>query len=148
MIYDIVVKCNSTQLRMEIFFTLRGDLISQFAWLHFLYITRSVGAGILILFPDVTARMGLQRSEKCHKGIERCERRRNYSARKAGCLLWGLRMKKSTLQVRLNRRAVYDICRLQTADCRPLIADCKLNDTKNLLNKSDVIKNITSFPGF
>ena len=39
---------------------------------------------------------------------------------------------------------VYDICRLQTADCRSQIADCKLNDTKNLPNKGDVIKNITS----
>ena len=33
---------------------------------------------------------------------------------------------------------------LQTADCRSQIADCKLNDTKNLPNKGDVIKNITS----
>ena len=33
---------------------------------------------------------------------------------------------------------------LQTADCRPQIADCKLNDTKNLPNKGDVINNITS----
>ena len=40
--------------------------------------------------------------------------------------------------------AVYDICRLQTADCRPQIADCKLKDTKNLPNKGDTIKNITS----
>ena len=39
---------------------------------------------------------------------------------------------------------VYDICRLQTADCRPQIADCKLKDTKNLPNKGDTIKNITS----
>ena len=38
------------------------------------------------------------------------------------------------------------ICRLQTADCRPQIADCKLIDTKNLPNKSDVIKKISSFP--
>ena len=31
------------------------------------------------------------------------------------------------------------------ADCRSQIADCKLNDTKNLpINKGDVIKNITS----
>ena len=29
-------------------------------------------------------------------------------------------------------------------DCRSQIADCKLNDTKNLPNKGDVIKNITS----
>ena len=33
---------------------------------------------------------------------------------------------------------------LQTADRRLQIADCKLNDTKNLPNKGDVIKNITS----
>ena len=46
---------------------------------------------------------------------------------------------------------MYDICRLQaahrrpqTADCRPQIADCKLKDTKNLPNKGDTIKNITS----
>ena len=57
-----------------------------------------------------------------------------------------------------SRAAVYDICRLQTADrspqtadCRlqtadhrPQIADCKLKDTKNLRNKGDTIKNITS----
>ena len=36
-----------------------------------------VETGIVILSLVVTARMGLQRSEKCHKGIERCERRRN-----------------------------------------------------------------------
>ena len=35
-------------------------------------------------------------------------------------------------------------CRLQTADCRPQIADCKSKDTKNLPNKGDTIKNITS----
>ena len=35
-------------------------------------------------------------------------------------------------------------CRPQTADCRPQIADCKLKDTKNLPNKGDTIKNITS----
>ena len=34
--------------------------------------------------------------------------------------------------------------RLQTADCRPQIADCKLKDTKNLRNKGDTIKYITS----
>ena len=43
-----------------------------------------------------------------------------------------------------NSEPVYDICRLQTADCRPQIADCKLKDTKNLPNKGDTIKNITS----
>ena len=42
------------------------------------------------------------------------------------------------------KRTVYDICRLQTADCRPQTADCKLKDTKNLPNKGDTIKNITS----
>ena len=35
-------------------------------------------------------------------------------------------------------------CRTQIADCRPQIADCKLKDTKNLPNKGDTIKNITS----
>ena len=35
-------------------------------------------------------------------------------------------------------------CRLPTADCRPQTADCKLKDTKNLPNKGDTIKNITS----
>ena len=42
------------------------------------------------------------------------------------------------------RRVVYDICRLQTADRRLQVADCKLKDTKNLSNKGDTIKNITS----
>ena len=35
-------------------------------------------------------------------------------------------------------------CRPQTADCRLQIADCKLKDTKNLPNKGETIKNITS----
>ena len=35
-------------------------------------------------------------------------------------------------------------CRLQTADRRLQIADCKLKDTNNLPNKGDTIKNITS----
>ena len=53
-------------------------------------------------------------------------------------------------RVSLRRRAVYDICRLQTADrrpqtadrrlqaadCKSQIADCKLNDTKNVPNKA------------
>ena len=67
-------------------------------------------------------------------------------------------------RVSLRRRAVYDICRLQTADrrpqtadrrpqtadrrpqtadrrlqtadCRSQIADCKLSDTKNVPNKA------------
>ena len=34
---------------------------------------------------------------------------------------------------------------LQTAECRPQIADCKWKDTKNLPNKGDTIKNITTF---
>ena len=59
----------------------------------------------------------------------------------------------TNLQVSKTRHflAVYDICRLQTADCRlqtadwrPQIAVCKLKDTKNLRNKGDTIKNITS----
>ena len=41
-----------------------------------------------------------------------------------------------------GKKAVYDIGRLQNADCRPQIADCKLNDTKNLPNKGDIINNI------
>ena len=36
-------------------------------------------------------------------------------------------------------------CRLQTADYRPQIADCKLKDTKNILNTCDTIKKITSY---
>ena len=43
-----------------------------------------------------------------------------------------------------DRRLQTADCRLQTADCRPQIADCKLKDTKNLPNKGDTIKNITS----
>ena len=35
-------------------------------------------------------------------------------------------------------------CRPQTADCRPQTAECKLKDTKNLPNKGDTIKSITS----
>ena len=38
----------------------------------------------------------------------------------------------------------HGVWHLQTADCRPQIADCKLKDTKNLPNKGDTIKNITS----
>ena len=34
--------------------------------------------------------------------------------------------------------------RLQTTASRSQLADCKLNDTENLPNKGDVIKNITS----
>ena len=37
---------------------------------------------------------------------------------------------------------VYDICRLQIY--RPQIADCHLKDNKNLPNKGDTVKNITS----
>ena len=36
----------------------------------------------------------------------------------------------------------HGVWHLQTADCRPQIADCKLKDTKNLPNKGDTIKNI------
>ena len=58
----------------------RGDLICvRVLFRVTAFIIESVGVepGILILSPVVTARMGLQRSEKCHKGLERCERRRN-----------------------------------------------------------------------
>ena len=52
--------------------------------------------------------MGLQRSENCHKGIERyIVKEGGISAGKAG-LLSELSMKKSTLQVRLNRRVTFD----------------------------------------
>ena len=44
----------------------------------------------------------------------------------------------------VRKTSVYYICIPQTADCRPQIADCKLKDTKNLPNKGDTIKNITS----
>ena len=61
-------------------------------------------------------------------------------------------------QAAAAQRPVYDICRLQTADrrpqtadCRPQTADCRLQtadckskDTKNLPNKGDTIKNVTS----
>ena len=53
-------------------------------------------------------------------------------------------MPLSRVSTRSAFATVYDICRLQTADCRPQIADCKLKDTKNLPNKGDTIKNITS----
>ena len=45
---------------------------------------------------------------------------------------------------RLSDSIVRGVWHLQTADCRSQIAGCKLNDTKNLPNKGDVIKNITS----
>ena len=52
--------------------------------------------------------MGLQQSENCHKGIERyIVKEGGISAGKAG-LLSELSMKKSTLQVRLNRRVTFD----------------------------------------
>ena len=47
-------------------------------------------------------------------------------------------------QWQLYRCMTFADCRLQTADCRPQIADCKLKDTKNLPNKGDTIKTITS----
>ena len=56
-------------------------------------------------------------------------------------------MKHARAILNLIRRIfqlVYGVWHLQTADCRSQIADCKLNDTKNLSNKGDVIKNITS----
>ena len=43
-----------------------------------------------------------------------------------------------------NRRPQTADRRPQTADRRSQIADCKINDTKNLPNKGDIIKNITS----
>ena len=50
-----------------------------------------------------------------------------------------------------SRCMTFADCRLQTADCRQQtadrrlqIADCKLKDTKNLPNKGETIKNITS----
>ena len=43
-----------------------------------------------------------------------------------------------------DRRLQTADCRLQTTDCRPQIAGCKLKDTKNLPNKGDTIKNVTS----
>ena len=54
----------------------------------------------------MTARMGLQRSENATNELRDVKEGR-ISARKAG-LLWGLRMKKSTLQVRLKRRVTFD----------------------------------------
>ena len=50
--------------------------------------------------------MGLQRSENATKEL-RDVKEGGISARKTG-LLWGLRMKKSTLQVRLNMRVTFD----------------------------------------
>jgi len=44
----------------------------------------------------------------------------------------------------LERCMTFADCRLQTADCRPQTADCKLEDIKNLPNKGDTIKSITS----
>ena len=54
----------------------------------------------------MTARMGLQRSENATNEL-RDVKEGGISARKAG-LLWGLSMKKSTLQVGLNRRVTFD----------------------------------------
>ena len=71
-----------------------------------LTISDKVKPGILIPSPVVTARMGLQRSEKVCKGL-RDAKEGGISARKAG-QMWGLSMKKSTLQVRLNRRVTFD----------------------------------------
>ena len=49
------------------------------------------------------------------------------SARKAG-LLWGLSMKKSTLQVRLNRRVTFD-CRIEVPS--PSFFKIKSEETKS-----------------
>ena len=46
--------------------------------------------------------------------------------------------------MRTIRCMTFANCRPQTADCRSQIADCKLNDSKNLPNKGDIIKNVTS----
>ena len=43
-----------------------------------------------------------------------------------------------------DRRLQTADCRPKTADCSPQTADCKLKDTKNLPNKGDTMKNITS----
>ena len=68
------------------FHTIHYFYLVQVLWQPSIYllvsslcITRSVRVepGILILSPLVTAIIGLQRSEKCLKGIEKCERRRN-----------------------------------------------------------------------
>ena len=47
-------------------------------------------------------------------------------------------------EVNLQRCLTFADCRPQTTECRPQIAGCKLKDTKNLPNKGDTIKNITS----
>ena len=64
-----------------------------------LYITGSVGFS-----PVVTAGMGLQRSENFTNGLRGKEG--GISARKAG-QMWGLSLKKSTLQVKLNGRVTF-----------------------------------------
>ena len=61
--------------------------------------------------------------------------------------VWHLQTADRRLQTADCRLQTAD-CRPQTADCRPQIADCKLKDTKNLPNKGDTIKNITSCEGF
>ena len=74
LIYDVVVKCNSTQLRMEIFFSLRltwfrahGLDRNSRDYISYYNRKRRSWNSHTVLFPVVTARMGLQRSEKCHK---------------------------------------------------------------------------------
>ena len=47
-------------------------------------------------------------------------------------------------EVNLQRCLTFADCRPQTTECRPQTAGCKLKDTKNLPNKGDTIKNITS----
>ena len=80
-----------------------------FAWLHFLYVNESVRVepGNFILSPVVTARMGGCNGLKNVTKELRDVKKGGIRARKAG-LLWGLSMKKSTLQVRLNRRVTFD----------------------------------------
>ena len=69
----------------------------------------------------------------------------------SACSVFSFEIYKSVKTKGVSFIGVCHICRLQTADCRPQIADCrpqiadcKLKDTKNLPNKGDTIKNITS----
>ena len=59
------------------------------------------------------------------------------------CGVWHLQTADCRPQAAGRRPQAADR-RPQTADRRPQIADCKLNDTKNLPNKGDIIKNVTS----
>ena len=76
---------------MEIFF-----IYSEATWfrVHGLFsVTGSVGVEprILILSPLVTARMGLQRSEKMYQGIERCKKEELVLEKQAKCGDWARR---------------------------------------------------------